>query len=74
MSGNAKFRFFLLTSILTALFFPNYSDAKCPTRMGSVFPQDFFFVIAHRGSTIKFPENTIPAFKESLSMQMELTL
>ena len=68
MSVNAKFRFFLLTSILTALFFPHYSNAKCPTRMGSVFPQDFFFVIAHRGSTIKFPENTIPAFKESLNI------
>ena len=68
MSNIATFRFFLLSSILIALFFPHYSVAKCPTRMGSVFPQDFFLVIAHRGSTIKFPENTIPAFKESLSI------
>ena len=67
MSNIATFRFFLLSSILIALFFPHYSVAKCPTRMGSVFPQDFFLVIAHRGSTIKFPENTIPAFKESLN-------
>ena len=67
MSNIATFRFFLLSSILIALFFPHYSVAKCPTRMGSVFPQDFFMVIAHRGATIKFPENTIPAFKESLN-------
>ena len=67
MSNIATFRFFLLISILIALFFPHFSVAKCPTRMGSVFPQDFFLVIAHRGSTIKFPENTIPAFKESLN-------
>ena len=67
MFNIATFRFFLLSSILIAFLFPNYSVAKCPTRMGSVYPQDFFLVIAHRGSTIKFPENTIPAFKESLN-------
>ena len=67
MSKIATFRFFLFSSILIAFLFPNYSVAKCPTRMGSVYPQDFFLVIAHRGSTIKFPENTIPAFKESLN-------
>jgi len=48
--------------------------------MGSVYPQDFFLVIAHRGSTIKFPENTILAFKESLntdganSLEVDLSL
>ena len=68
MFNIATFRFFLLSSILIAFLFPNYSVAKCPTRMGSVYPQDFFLVIAHRGSTIKFPENTIPAFKESLNI------
>ena len=40
--------------------------AKCPTRMGFLFPQDYFSVIARRGSTTKFPENTIPAFDEAL--------
>jgi len=34
-------------------FTARYSIAKCPTRMGSVFPQESFLVIAHRGSTIK---------------------
>jgi len=67
MSKIATIRVFLSSSILIAFLFPNYSVAKCPTRMGSVYPQDFFLVIAHRGSTIKFPENTIPAFKESLN-------
>ena len=67
MSGDAKFKWFLLALIVVAFLFPNYSIAKCPTRMGSVYPQDFFLVIAHRGSTIKFPENTIPAFEESLN-------
>ena len=52
-------------------FIPNNSIAKCPTRMGSVFPQESFLVIAHRGSTIKFPENTIPAFKEALNALQE---
>ena len=80
MSGNAKLWYFFLTSILIVLFFPQYGIAKCPTRMGSVFPQDLFFVIAHRGSTIKFPENTIPAFNEALntdqanSLQVDLSL
>ena len=36
--------------------------------MGSMFPQDYFSVIAHRGSTTKFPENTIPAFQEALNI------
>ncbi len=44
------------------------SLAKCPTRMGSEFPQDSFLVIAHRGSVTKFPENTIPAFHEALNV------
>ena len=61
-------------------FTARYSIAKCPTRMGSVFPQESFLVIAHRGSTIKFPENTIPAFKEALntdganSLEVDLSL
>jgi glycerophosphoryl diester phosphodiesterase len=43
------------------------SQAKCPTRMGSEFLQDSFLVIAHRGAASKFPENTLPAFKEALN-------
>ena len=42
--------------------------AKCPTRMGSEFLQDEFLVIAHRGSAIKFPENTLPAFDQALNV------
>jgi len=56
------------------------SQAKCPTRMGSEFLQDSFLVIAHRGAASKFPENTLPAFKEALnggganSLQIDLSL
>ena len=54
--------------------------AKCPTRMGSLFPPDHFSVIARRGSVTKFPENTLPAFQEALnvdganSLQADLSL
>ncbi|GJL78511.1 MAG: glycerophosphoryl diester phosphodiesterase [Nitrospinaceae bacterium] len=54
--------------------------AKCPTRMGSEFSQQGFLVIAHRGSTTKFPENTLPAFEEALqvdganALQVDLSL
>jgi glycerophosphoryl diester phosphodiesterase len=41
--------------------------AKCPTRMGSVFRTDSFLVIASRGASPNFPENTIPAFEEALN-------
>ena len=43
-----------------------YASAKCPTRMGSIFVQDHFLVIA-RGSS-QFPENTIPAFQKALNV------
>jgi len=36
--------------------------------MGSVYLQDKFLVIAHRGSVAKFPENTFPAFQEALNI------
>jgi len=66
--------FFLLN------FTSRHGIAKCPTRMGSIFPQDYFSVIARRGSTVKFPENTIPAFEEALnsdganSLEVDLSL
>lgn len=61
------FACFVMISII--LFSPSrYSFAKCPTRMGSVFLQDDFLVIAHRGSVTKFPENTFPAFHEALNV------
>ena len=47
---------------------PLVSLAKCPTRMGSVFRAESFLVIANRGASAKFPENTIPAFQEALNM------
>jgi len=54
--------------------------AKCPVRMGSIFIQDHFSVIARRGSVTKFPENTLPAFQEALnvdganSLEVDLSL
>ncbi len=44
------------------------SMAKCPVRMGSLYPSDHFSVISQRGSTSKFPENTLPAFQEALDV------
>ena len=53
---------------VTIFISSHYSFAKCPTRMGSLYPQDNFWVIAHRGSVTKFPENTFPAFQEALDI------
>lgn len=70
MTSKRRIRFFICFWI--AALFLNASShdsmAKCPTRMGSEFPQDNFLVIAHRGSAAKFPENTIPAFREALDI------
>lgn len=60
-----------VSSFLALLFLNGTSDygiAKCPTRMGSIFSQDEFFIIARRGSTKKYPENTLPAFQEALNI------
>jgi glycerophosphoryl diester phosphodiesterase len=40
--------------------------AKCPVRMGTEFPPKDFLVLANRGATYKYPENTISAFKYSI--------
>ncbi|MBT5470984.1 MAG: hypothetical protein HOK41_10315 [Nitrospina sp.] len=71
----------LTISGLLACHFGN-ALAKCPVRMGSLFPPDHFSVIARNGSSGKFPENTLPAFQEaldldganSLAMDLSLTL
>jgi len=53
--------------------------AKCPVRMGSEFPPKNFLVMAHRGATNQYPENTIPAFQQALnekganSLQVDLS-
>ena len=80
---NKKITRFLISSG-TVLFFLNFTSphgiAKCPTRMGSIFSKDYFSVIANRGSTTQFPENTIPAFEEALnidganSLEVDLSL
>ena len=36
--------------------------------MGSIFSPEHFSVIARRGSTTKFPENTLPALQEALDV------
>ena len=70
----------LMVVSVTIFISSHYSFAKCPTRMGSLYPQDNFWVIAHRGSVTKFPENTFPAFQEALdidganSLEIDLSL
>ena len=69
-SNKRKFKFFVC--FWAVLIFLSCTSrpgmAKCPTRMGSIFPPDHFSVIARRGSVSKFPENTIPAFQEALNV------
>lgn len=63
-----KFFVCLWVALIFSIGASGYCLAKCPTRMGSVFPEDEFLVIAHRGSAAKFPENTLPAFREALDV------
>jgi glycerophosphoryl diester phosphodiesterase len=46
----------------------NFAFAKCPTRMGSIFIPNHFLVIARGGSVSQFPENTLLAFQQALSV------
>ena len=72
MTSKKKKRIKFFVCLWAVLIFLNctsrYGMAKCPTRMGSVFTQDHFSVIARRGSVTKFPENTLPAFQEALNV------
>ena len=65
--GIKLFLYFLAALILLNGLSCN-ANAKCPTRMGSDFIPEHFLVIAHRGSTLKFPENTLPAFDAALNV------
>jgi len=69
--GKKRIKFFLCFGAVLILLNGTsvYVFAKCPTRMGSEFLPEHFLVVAHRGSTSKFPENTLPAMDEALNVE-----
>mgnify|MGYP002630679159 CR=1 FL=1 len=62
------FACFLAVSILFN-FPPHPVLAKCPVRMGSLYPPDHFLVISHRGAVTRYPENTLPALQDALNVE-----
>ncbi|MEK9628717.1 MAG: hypothetical protein VW455_06815 [Nitrospinota bacterium] len=57
-----------LTVLMVFTMSLNETSAKCPVRMGSLFPPKQFLVISQRGSS-NFQENTLAAFQEAINKQ-----
>jgi glycerophosphoryl diester phosphodiesterase len=69
MANEKKRRFYFWLVPILLCCTSVQSLAKCPTRMGSIFPSDHFSVISYKGSAHKYPPNTLPAFQDALTVE-----
>ncbi len=75
-----KVNVFGMIVVLCLVGIVSEATAKCPVRMGSEFPPEKFLVLAHRGASAQYPENTIQAFQQALNgksanaLQVDLSL